>query len=413
LLILLLLFQIDSLTLDQVIDRVFENSPDYFQSRLSVDRSKVLYAEALCNYLPSLSVSGSYTEHEADNQAAYPYSGSASLSQPILDMDIVSSIIDARYNAKITSCQYESDIGALLLDARTSYYDLIYAYELISSSEIAIKQAKESYDLVKTKYDIGAASKLDKLQAEVYYLGAQQDRARAKTALINAQSKMKSLLASDNDVYPADSLAAPDTFEFPPLDSLMQAMYKANYSIRIAANTESQARSNLAFSYLAFLPKISFFYGYSSSLESFTWDPDVWQDNAHYNYGVRVSLPIFEIKSLIFDNITARQEMKIKAYTRQKTVLEQKLSLQSTYAGLVEVYEQLHFADKSLSAADEAVDIARAQYALGTISFIELLTAEEAAYAARITYVSALSDFSSKRSELSYLVGSIVSEEMP
>jgi outer membrane protein TolC len=412
LLILLFFFQIDSLSLDQVIDRVFENNPDYFQSRISLDKSRVLYTEALCNYLPTLSVSGSYTKHENNGQGAYPYSGSASLSQPILDMDIISSIIDAHYGVKITRCQYESNIGALLLDTRTSYYDLIYAYELVASSEIAIEQAKESYDLIKTKYDIGAASKLDKLQAEVYYLSAQQDKARARTTLSNAQSKLKSLLASENEIYPTDTLVAPHIFEFPPLDSLILAMQKANYSIRIAENTEAQARSDLTFSYLAFLPKISVFYGYSSSLESFTWDHDVWQDNASYNYGVRVSLPIFELKSLIFDNITARQDMKIKEYAKQNTVLEQKLSLQSVYAGLVETYEQLQLADKSLDAATEAIAIAQAQYALGSISFIELLKAEQDIYNAHSTRISSLSDFYGRRAELSYYIGSIVSEEM-
>jgi outer membrane protein TolC len=401
---------LDSLSLNQTMDLAFQNNPQYYESKISLDKSRTLYVQALCNYLPTLSVSGSYTDYETNGQGSHPYSGSVSISQPLLDIDIIGSIVNSRHQSKITQFQHESDIAMLMLDVKTSYYNLIYAYELVVSSEIAIKQAQESLDLIETKYNIGAASKLDKLQAEVYYLSAQQDRAKAHTVLINAQSKLKSLLASEHDVYPTDSLIAPAEFQFPSLDTLLIAMQRANYSIQIAEKSEMQARSHCMFSYLAFLPKISFFYGYSSSLESFTWDYGVWQDNAHYNYGVRVSLPIFELKSLIFDNITARQDIKMQEYATQNTILQQRQSLQATYAGLVEVHEQLHLAEKSLNAATEARKIAQAQYALGTISFIELLKAEQDAYGARVSHISALSDFYNKRSELSYLIGSITEE---
>ncbi len=410
--VLLLLMHIDSLSLNQTVELALQNNPQYYESKISLDKSRVLYTQALCNYLPTISVGGSYTKSEINGPSASSYSGSASLTQPILDIDVLSAISNSRYQSTITELQHESDIAALMLDVKLSYYDLIYAHAFIASSEIAVRRAEENLDLIDTKYSIGAASKLDKLQAEVFYLSAQQDRAKAKTLLTNAQSELKSLLNAEYDIYPTDSLVRPFEFELPPLDTLLAAVEKVNYSIQIAKKSEDQARSSLAFSYLAFLPKVSFFYGYSFSLDDFAWDYELWKDNAHYNYGVRISLPIFELKSLIFDNITSRQDMQIKEYARQRAQLEQQQSLQSTYAALVEVNDQLQFASKSLSAATEAATIARAQYALGTISFIELLKAEEDDYNARVTYTSALSEFYGRRANLSYLLGSITDEEM-
>lgn len=410
--LLLFLIHVDSLSLNQTIDLALQNNPQYYESKISLDKARVSYVQTLCNYLPTISVSASYAASETNGPDASSYSGSASLSQPILDFDVISAISNSRYQSKITELQHESDIAALMLDVKTSYYDLIYANALIASSEIAVRRAEENLDLIDAKYNIGAASKLDKLQAEVFYLSVQQDRAKARTHLTSAQAQLKSLLNSEHDLYPTDSLTEPIEFELPPFDTLLAAMEKANYSIQIAQKLEDQARSSLAFSYLAFLPKVSFFYDYSFALDNFVWDYELWKDNAHYNYGIRVSLPIFELKSLIFDNITSRQDMEIEKYAKQRAQLEQEQSLQSTYAELIEVNDQLQFASKSLSAATEAATIARAQYALGTISFIELLKAEEDDYNARVTYVSSLSDFYSRRANLSYLLGSITYEEI-
>jgi outer membrane protein TolC len=160
-------------------------------------------------------------------------------------------------------------------------------------------------------------------------------------------------------------------------------------------------------SYLAFLPRISLFYGYNVVSDSFVFDFQYYNDNAVKNYGVSISLPIFEIKNLIFKYLNARKDLQKSEFAQRRAELETEKILRTTYYSLVESLDKLQFARKSLDAANEAATISREQYALGITSFLDFLTSEQAIYDARVSYTSALSDYHVQQATFSYLLGTM------
>jgi outer membrane protein TolC len=261
--------------------------------------------------------------------------------------------------------------------------------------------------LVEAKYELGAASRLELLQGEVFYLNAQQDRSRARTLEISAQEELKSILGTVGDIYPTDVLRDPGFTDMPDLDSLMAILYDVNYGVRIARELKNVSRVNLVSSYLAFLPRISLFYGYNVSSDSFVFDFQYYNDNAVRNYGISVSFPIFEIKHLIFKYLNAKKELQKSEYAERRAELETEKVLRTTYYSLRESLDKLQFAKKSLDAANEAASISREQYALGITSFLDFLTSEKAIYDARVSYTSALSDYYVQQATFSYLLGTL------
>ncbi len=407
----LLSAQVDSLSLEQAIDIALSQSPAYYESKVSLDKSRIQFFQAFSNLLPTFSASAQYTKYGGSSPGTNQYSGRLSLTQPLFDLEIISSIFASNRQLKSNSLQHTADIAELMLNVKTAYYNLIYARELLESAEIAIKRANENMKIIETKYKIGAVSKLDKLQAEVFYLSTLQDKASAMTLQTSAQEELKSLLATNNEIYPVDSLALPSTTEFPSIDSLILVLDEVNYSIQIAQELEKVAKLDVLSSYLAFLPKVSFFYGYTYSSDELVFDFQQWRDNSVKNYGISISFPIVEIKSLLFENLNVRKERQLQAFSKERIRLENEKSLRTTYYGLQEAYDRLQFSTKSLDAATEAAAIAKEQYALGTISFLELLTAEEDVYDAQVSNTSSLSDFYIQRANLSYLLGGLVSDK--
>jgi outer membrane protein TolC len=282
---------------------------------------------------------------------------------------------------------------------------LINAHELLQAAEITIERAEENLELIQAKYELGAASRLERLQAEVFHLGALQDRARARTVRINAQEELKAVLAIENDVYPVDSLVAPGRTEFPSLDTLARILEEANYTIQVAREVKNAAQLDLVAAYLSFLPKVTFFYGYSYSEDSLIFDFQHYLDYSIKNYGINVGLPVFEVKRIIFDILTAKKEVQKQRASAEKIALESRKSLSTSYYLLLEASEQLGYASKSYDAATEAAAIAREQYALGVVSFLDLLVSENALFDARVAYTSSLSEFYIQRANLSYLLG--------
>jgi outer membrane protein len=406
--LLLLLMQADSLSLEQAIDIALSRSPTYFESKISLDKSRIQLYQALSSLLPTISTTAEYTTYNNNGSETTLYSGKLTLAQPVFDINIISSIFVSNYQLKSSGIQHNADISGLILDVEKAYYNLIYANELLRTSETAIERANENKQLIETKYRIGASSKLDALQAEVSYLSALQDQAKAKTLQITAQEGLKTLLALDTDIYPTDSLLPPEIYDLPPIDSLMTILAVANNDIRIAQQQENIAKLNVLTSYLAFLPSVSLFYGYTYSDDELVFDFQRWRDNSIKNYGISISFPILEIKSLFFNNLNARKQHQLQKIARTSAELESEKSLRVAYYGVREAYDQLQYSGKSLDAATEAAAIARQQYTLGLISFLDLLTAENNLNTTRVALASAISDFYVQRATLSYLLGDLV-----
>lgn len=399
--------QIDSLSLDQTIDLALARSPIYYESKISLDKSRILFYQTLTNLLPTVTTTATYTKSEWQGISTDAYSASITLNQSVFDIDVLSAIFVSEGQLRGTKIRHQTDISSLILRLKTAYYNLINARELLESSEVTIKRAEENLELISTKYELGAASRLEMLQSEVFHLKALEDRARARTTQTTAQEELRSFLGTDSEIYPTDTLPAPDSAQFPSLDSLASILEQVNYNIQLARELRNVAKLDLVASYLSFLPKVSFFYGYTYSADSFIFDFQEYKDNATKNYGVSFSFPIFEIKSLIFNHLNAKKELQQQEYSKQRIILETEKSLRTTYYALVEAYDRLRFAGKSRDAATEAVVIAREQYALGAISFLDFLTAEKDLYDARVSFTSALSDFYIQRAQLSYLLGEL------
>jgi outer membrane protein TolC len=403
--LLLLFAQVDSLSLNQVIDIALSKSPYYYESKVSLDKSRILFYQTLSNLLPTIVATGTYTKSEFMGVETSIYSGNVNLTVPIFDLDIISSIIVSGQRLKGSRIQHRSDFANLILRLKTAYYRFINAYELLQSSEVAIKRAEENLKLIQTKYELGAASRLEMLQGEVFHLRALQDRSQARTVLVSAQEEIKSLCGIPNEVFPTDTLTTPLGTELPELDSMALILENVNYSIQVAQELRNIAHLDLVASYLGFLPRISFFYGYSYSSDSLVFDFQHFKDSSTKNYGISATFPIFEIKSLIFNYLSAKKELQLQEFTEKRVILETAKSLRTTYYTLREALDKFRFAQRSLDAATEGTTIAREQYALGTISFLEFLTTEKDLYEARVSYTSSLSDFYIQRANLSYLLG--------
>jgi outer membrane protein len=393
--------------MNQAIDRALANSPIYGESRVSLDKSRIQFYQVLAELLPTAYVTGTYTKSEYQGFTTSGYDGSLQLSMPVFDLDIISAIFVARGEMKGSAIQHDADVSNLILRIKTAYYNLINALELLESAEVTIERAQENLKLVEAKYELGAASRLEFLQGEVFYLNAQQDKSRARTLEISAQEELKSLIGTVEDIYPTDALVAPEFTALPDLDTLTKVLYNVNYEVRLARELRSISKVNLISSYLAFLPRISLFYGYNVASDSFVFDFQYYRDNAVKNYGVSVSFPIFEIKNLIFKYLNAKKDLERSKYAQRRAELETEKALRTTYYLLRESLDKLELARKSLDAADEAAIISREQYALGITSFLDFLTSEKAIYDARVSYTSALSDYYIQQATFSYLLGTL------
>ncbi|MEO0161206.1 MAG: TolC family protein [candidate division WOR-3 bacterium] len=404
---IIFLMQIDTISLQEAIDIALNRSPTYLESQATLAKTKIQFLRALSYLLPTNSTTGSWTESEYQKIQSTYYAGSINFTFPLFDLDVISAIFTAHGQKQGATIKYQQDVGNLVLNIKKAYYNIITANELVKAADKAMLRALENKKLAEIKYKLGSASRLELLQAEVFYFQTLQNNSRAKAFEAQAQQELKALLNIDRDIYPTDTFVTPDTFVLPDLDSLKKLLQTVNWNIRLAKQMYNLSRTNLWFAILAFLPKISLFYGYNTKVDSFSLDFDYLERNTTKNYGVNISFPIFEIKSLIFNYLEAKKDLQIKKFNLEKTTLESEKALLTSYYGFQEAIDKLRFSRKSLEVASEASAIAYEQYNLGVISFLDLLKTEEDYYNARVNYLQALNDYYLQQANFSYLLGMI------
>ncbi len=406
--ILFLFFQVDSLSLSQAIDCALAGSPVYNESRASLSLVRIQFYKSLSNLLPTITTRARYTKSTFQGFDTDSYTGSINLTVPIFDIDVIGSIILSKEQLSSSEINYKTEIARLILNLKTAYYKLVNTREFLKASEITIKHARENLKLIKTKYSIGSASRLEKLQAEVFYLRALENKANAITRRVNAREELKSLLGVEHNIYATDSLVMPDRIDLPDLDSILTIIDRVNLDIQSAHKLAGIARTGLVLSYLAFLPKVSFFYGYNTTADSLIFDFQYYRDNHTTDYGINISPPLFEIKTIIFNWLTAKKEYHIKQFTERRVELETKKALRTSYYTLKGAIDKLHYARRAFEAANEAATIAREQFRLGAVSLLDLLQSEEELYDAKLSFNTALENYYLQKANFSYLAGEFV-----
>lgn len=396
-----------NISLKEAKDLAFKNSPHYFEAKAKVEKSRINYAEAISYLLPAPTAQVSYTKMVNDQLDTKTYSGSLNISQPIFDPPLFTQVKAANYQYRGDQLNFEQEIQNLSLKVEISYYNLIRARELLGSSELTLKRAKENARFINEKFSLGAASKLDKLQAEVYSLQAENNLSQAQKAFFEAQEGLKTFLAVKDEVVPADSLKPGEEIVLPPLDSLIASIEKVNLGLRTVKQLEDAARLNLISSYFKFLPRLSLFFRYGYANDQFPDNVDDFKQNDSKSYGVNIDLPIFNLKDLFFYNREARANYKYQKYFFLRTSAETRQTLITTYYSLAEIKGRLKLSEKSMELAEEAARIARERYRLGAASIIELLTSEENFYRAKITYIGTVTDYLVEQTKFKYLTGQL------
>ncbi len=400
------------LTLEQARMMALENSYHYQEARAKLGKSKLTFAENLSYLLPTPQGSASYTKTQSEALDTKTYAGNLTISQPVFDLPLFTQIRAAHYQYAGNRLDYRRDVQDLLLKVEVAYLNLVRTRELLKSVDLTVKRTEENERLTVEKLNLGAASKLDRLQAEVFSLQAQRDLSAAQKSYFEAQEAIKTFLQVRDEIVPVDSLSPSTnrTDSLPALDSLISVLDEINIGLKAVKQTRNVARLNMITSYFKFLPRLSLFFRYGFAMDDM---PESFDDiNAHdtKSYGVNVELPLFNIRDLYFSNRQARAGYQHQKYVFLRTLAETRQALITTYLAIGEVENRVRLGAKSLELALEAANIAKERYRLGAASIIDLLTAEENLYKARVNYIGAIADYRIEKTKLGYFIGTLEAE---
>jgi len=270
----------------------------------------------------------------------------------------------------------------VLLQAVTSYLDVMRDEALLNLAGNNQKVIAKQYDATKKRFEVGELTRTDVAQAEARL-------AKADSEVIAAQANLRSSRASFEKMigYPPEKLGFPITELALPetLDSAVTFAEQWNPQVRAAQHIYNSSQNNVASQYSGLLPQVSL-----SGDVTKAYDPSETIDESDgVEFGVVASIPLYEAGS----TRSRIRESKKTVIQREQQIHEAKRLAREQTISAWESLQAAHAEMDSRLAQVEAAEVARfgvrQEADLGARTVLDTLDADQEVLDAQVALVSA------------------------
>lgn len=409
--ILLLLLASDTLkiNLEQAKEMALKNNPSYQMKILYDTHNELRFYEDLVTNILNPTIGITYSEATFGDRLpvlSEGYNFNLSLNQPVFDLGKVASTLQSKSNANASEASLQEAKNGLYYQVEAQYLAVLKTENLLMMRQKAVERAEENIRFVNKRLELGQASNLDLLNAEVYFNRAKLNLLTARRDFQINKRVLLNILGID---HRCELLFEPveteeKGFEIPELDSLIKIGFKSRP--RIKAAQEEVKKTQLGFwgSLCSFLPQVSFSWLWNYNTREFPETFSAIKEGATRSSGWYVSANLnflsypFEVSKMK----ALLEENKLNLLNERLTVV---LEIKEAWLDYLTMDENLELAKSILEAAREGNTLAKAQYNLGLLTTLDLFQVETDLLDAEAAYVSALYDIKLIKTKLMYVVG--------
>lgn len=362
-------------------------------------------AEGVGGLLPRLSASSSTSDSSLADLGDGMWSSQFSLSQPVVDATAIFGFIGGIQQNGVSRAQARQSIAQLILDVQNAYYNLAASQALVASAEGQHNRTSENLRIVAKRFELGDASKADKLRAEASLLSAEMELLEARTSLENNQRILSDLIGfAEWKSIETDELSAAQEPYSLPTTLISAAILADNPDFDVLLRQVKATDLTYWGAWASILPSLSL-----TASKSFTQAevlPSVsdWEEESP-NYGLAISFPIADLKGKILSINRARLERKNSRVSLARQELSFREHLATLLATQASSYKGWEVASKNVELSNEVYRLSARSYELGAISLADLLEVEAELVQAERALVKAKADYWSSRAELNYFLG--------
>ena len=297
--------------------------------------------------------------------------------------------------------QGKSELQATILnrisDVYLTYYDLVQQQQVMTSIDSAIVISNQRVTTAQNRYSIGKAAKLEVLNAQVDLNTDKSLLLSQKEIYKNTKIKLNELLA--RDLQTEFKVIQEITFEEPlTYEELKALATKQNPQLQAQILNKKIADLNLKQVKGNRYPTVRLTSGYNFTRSEASLGFITQSSGQGFVYGVSASVPIF-------NGFLQNKREKVAKYEVDNASLllnQQKLALESQMATFYQSYETnlelIKVEEENVAIAKQNLDITLAKFRIGTITTIEVRTAQQNFIEASVRYATA--QYNTKLSEI-------------
>ena len=384
-------------TIDEGVALAQAQNPEIAIARKKVQAARGGLIEARSGFLPSLTSSGLYDKRQTQSETNLrqeDYNAILRLDQNLYTGGAVTSqVAIARLNIEKQTYELQEIASRVAMDVRIAFNELLLNRAKVRVRQDSVRVLDEQLESQQQSFSAGIVSNLNVQRAEVAL-------ANERPELFNAETQLKNSYLRLGDLFGTEVLPRGETAPFevsgelqyqsnhPDLNDCL-ARADTNRAVIKARQKDIEIEDQqYALDRSAMRPHVRAFSGYEVYSER---DPEVGQE---FNYGGVVGI---NATWNIFDGFATKGRMQATRARREAAVLALAAARRAVASEVRSAFFDLQQADRVLEtetsnvqAADEALDIAKSNFAAGLGTQLDILQAASDVTRTRTTRLSAI-----------------------
>src|SRR5438094_2604583 len=384
-------------TIEQAVAVAQEHNPDILIARKRVQGARGSWIEARSGFLPSVSSNGLYDKRQTQSETSLrqeDYNAILKLEQNLYTGGAVTSqVAIAQLNIAKANYDLQEIVSRVTMDVRIAFNELLLNRAKVHVREDSVRVLEEELKNQQEQLSAGIVSKLNVERAEVALANERPELFNAQTELRNSYLRLAELFGTDlraGAQAPRFEIAGELQYR-PNHADLNDCLARADVNRPVIKARQKDIEiedRQYVLDRSAMRPHIRAFSGYEVYSER---DPAVGQE---FNYGGIVGI---NATWNIFDGFAtkgrmqatrARREAAVEALAAaQRSVASE---VRSAFFDLQQAERVLETETKNVQTADEALEMAKSNFAAGLGTQLDILQAASDVTRTRTTRLSAI-----------------------
>jgi outer membrane protein len=384
-------------TIEQAVAVAQERNPEILIARKKVLATRGSFIEARSGFLPSLTSSGLYDKRQTQSETNLrqeDYNAILKLEQNLYTGGAVTSqVAIAQLNIAKANYELQEIVSRVTMDVRIAFNELLLNRAKVRVREDSVQVLDEELKNQQGRFSAGIVSKLNVQRAEIAL-------ANERTELFNTQTDLKNSYLRVAELFGTDLRPGAQA---PPFEISGELQYRPNHAdlnsclARADANRPViKARQKdieiedrqYVLDRSATRPHVRAFSGYEVYSER---DPEVGQE---FNYGGVIGI---NATWNIFDGFATKGRMQATRARREAAVQALAAArrsvaseVRSAFFDLQQAQRVLESETKNVQTADEALEMAKSNFAAGLGTQLDVLQAASDVTRTRTTRLTAI-----------------------
>ena len=404
------------LTLDQALEIALSENNTVKIADMTVEKTGYAKKGSYASLYPNVNISSSYQRTLQKQVMVMDMGGqtmeikvgrdnnisaSATASMPLVNASLWESLKLSGMDVEMAVEQARSSKISMVKQVKQAFYVVLMAQESYNVMSQVYENAQKNYEKTMQRFNVGKASEVERLRAQVTMMNAEPSVSSAENAVLLATWQLKAIMGIDlgTEVEVVGELK--DYTENLLTPYILEDDLSKNSSLMQLDIQDRMLESTLKMQKKQYIPTLAASINYNYSAmgdDQLSWFPSS-------TAALSLSIPVFDGLQKHYTIKQTKVTRNMLALQREDTERSLRVAIRNFNDQMALCVKNYEAANATVSVAQKSYDISQKMYEVGKATMVELNDAQVSLMQAQLTQAQAIYNFMVTKASLDELIG--------